>query len=430
MSHSRVFDEYAAILSKKDMVKTAADKEKDYNVTIPSAGSDTKVDDTGYSLTEIAHPEQVQVANSLLNDGIVENGVEVQKVMTDVARRNPRGVLAELMQALVKIANALEADMTPTSFKLAKEVDDFLVSLAQQSQVVLGPEAALQAELHRLPRFIEAAKEALNRFGDLDWSVLGFGDSESRYGEKIVNNAIKKLQMFDEKPNVSAAKELSQYVNQFYKMIQNAISKSKDWGSDQKEALVAWDNLKAEGDEWIPQGILPHSTNVSERSSVHAPEQQSSGVASKTPPMSVNTKHTYLTDPQVGELQELLGNVKVDDKFGPKTFAAVMEAAQSNYNLQEYLHGASTYAKSYTAWDLPAVEHAILAIKQFNQTKAPQQNSSSKTPKNDGVLDPYTQDYEAGWNASGGQKAYDRLDKNKFVDKNTGHIYNINNPVS
>jgi len=136
MSHSRIFDEYARIMSEKRLLKTADKKDSDYNTVPDKAGPDMIVDETGWELTEIAHPDQIQVAESRLNDGIVENGVEQQKAMIDVALRNPRGVLAStLMQTLVKAANTLDSDMTDESIKMAAEIDAVLFKLADDGVV-------------------------------------------------------------------------------------------------------------------------------------------------------------------------------------------------------------------------------------------------------------------------------------------------------
>lgn len=127
---SQIFKEYAQIMADKGLVKTADKKDPDYNVIPDKAGPDTPVENDGWELVEIAHPDQVQVANSRLNDGIVENIVDAQKIMLDVTIRTPRGVLAEVMQALVKAANVLEDDMTDESLKMAKEIDVMLEKLA------------------------------------------------------------------------------------------------------------------------------------------------------------------------------------------------------------------------------------------------------------------------------------------------------------
>lgn len=409
MSYSRVFDEFAKILTQKDLVKTAADKkDESYNVVPPAAGTDTPVEETGYELVEIAHPEQVQVAESRLNDGVVENGVEKQKVMVDVALRNPRGVLAEVMTTLVKVANALEEEMTEESLKVAKEVDDFLVVLAQQSQVVLNPQEGKKTDFRRLFRLKELVAETLNRFGDLDWSILGVGNDDSRYGEKIVGNAIQQLEAFNSKEGndaIASAYQLAQYVNQYYKMIRSSIQKSSDWGDDQNEAIIAWDNLKNESVEWLQRG---HKVDP-------AKEQEAPGIASRVPGHAPVSRHNYSVNaPEVKELQQLVGAVP-DGKFGKQTFAAVMKAAEDNYILKEYLHSAPAYMKGYQNWDLNAVKHAILKIKQFKQSTPQKQNIPSKAPShreelldpyptNKELLNPYPEGYEAGWNAAKGQK--------------------------
>jgi len=316
-----------------------------------------KVDETGYELVEKAHPEQVQVAESRLNDGIVENGVEKQKVMIDVALRNPRGVIASLMGTLVKAANALDSEMSEESLKMAKEVDDFLVLLAQQSQVVLSPEAGKQVDYRRLFRLKELVKEVLNRWGDLDFSTFGFSSDEEKYAKSVVNDATKKIQEFDTKQGedaIAGGYSLAQYINQFYKMVRSAIQKSTDWGDDQNEALIAWDNLKNESDEWLGRGHKPEAKPETK------PEQAAPGVAEKSPAKAPAPAHRYsVRSPEVEELQGLLG-VKQDGKFGQQTFLALQQAAKDNSLLNPLM---ASKPKSYQGWDNAGVGQAIRAIR-------------------------------------------------------------------
>lgn len=387
MSHSRMFDEYAKLMTEKGLFKTADKKDPDYNTVPDKAGPDTQVEETGWELTEIAHPEQVQVADSRLNDGIVENGVEQQKVMIDVALRNPRGVLASLMQTLVKAANVLEADMTDESLKLAKEVDDFLFVLAQQSQVALGPEAGRKVDLHRLPRLRETANYALERLNALDFSTFGFGGDE--YAEKIVKEAIQKLQAFIQLPEesaVAAANPLAQYVNEFYKMIRTNIQKSTDWGRDQKRAVEAWDSLKAEADEWL---MRAHPAEAP----VH-PELAAPGVASKAPgaASAPSGRHFSVKSTEVGQLQDALGisGPDRDEKFGPKTFAALAEAAKTNSLLNQLM---DKMPKTYEGWNNSGIG---MALQRIQDGKA----SAAQVPKQPGIMNPYPEGYEVGFNAA------------------------------
>lgn len=380
MSHSRIFDEYAKLMSEKGLIKTADKKDTDYNTVPDKAGPDTKVDETGWELTELAHPEQVQVAQSQLNDGIVENGVEQQKAMIDVALRNPRGVLASLMQTLVKAANVLDADMSDEALKLAKEVDDFLFVLAQQqSQVVLSPEAARSLDYRHLGAFKAAVGEAVNRLNDLDWSNFWEtrDDENALYGESIVKDALKKLNTFLQSPDadvLNAAHLVSQYINQFYKMVRGAIQKSKDMGKDQNEALMAWDTLKSESDEWLNRGrVTPKSS----------PELAGPGVASKAP--SVSNRHRWsVHTPEVGQLQDELGfrGADRDEKFGPKTFAALTEAAKTNSLLDQLMQ---KMPKGFDGWDNNGIG---MALQRLRDGKASVQAIAPAKSK-DEVLNPY-----------------------------------------
>jgi len=367
MSHSRVFDEYAKLMTEKGLLKVAEKKDESYNVIPDKTGTDSIVDETGWELVEAAHPEQVQVAESRLNDAIVENGVEQQKAMIDVALRNPRGVLASVMKTLVKAANVLEADMTEESLKLAKEVDDFLFVLAQQSQVALGPEAGKKVDLHRLPRLREAVNNTLERLNALDFSTFGFGGDE--YAEKIVNEAIKKLQTFVNLPEdsaVVAANPLAQYINQFYKMIRENIQKSTDWGRDQKHAVEAWDALKTEADEWLMRAHPAETPKLKLN-----PEQVAPGVASKekaTPgaPHSIS-QHWSVKSEQVGQLQDKLNftGTDRDEKFGPKTFAALAEAAKTNSLLDQLM---KNLPKTYVGWTNNDIQLALQRINEGNES--------------------------------------------------------------
>lgn len=384
MSHSRIFDEYAKLMSEKGLFKTAEKKDTDYNVVPDKAGSDSKVDETGWELTEIAHPEQVQVAESQLNDGIVENGVEKQKAMIDVALRNPRGVLASLMQTLVKAANVLDADMSEESLKLAKEVDDFLFVLAQQqSQVVLSPAAAKQLDYRHLGAFKAAVEEAVDRFNDLDWSNFWEtrDDENAVYGESVVKDALKKLNAFIQTPDadvLNAAHSLSQYINQFYKMVRSAIQKSKDMGDDQNEALMAWDTLKNESDEWLNRG------QAASKAPKAAPaESTGPGVASKAPAQSGHRWSVHT--PEVGQLQDELGfkGADRDEKFGPKTFAALVEAAKTNSLLDQLMQ---KMPKTYEGWDNNGVG---MALQRIRDSKTSAQAVQAPTAPKSEILDPY-----------------------------------------
>lgn len=394
-------------MAEKGLIKIADKKDESYNVVPEKVGPEGFDDKTGYELTELAHPDQIQVAHSQLEDGIVENGVERQKIMVDVARRNPRGVLAELMKTLVKAANVLEADLTSESLKMAAEVDALLIVLAQ-SQVVLNPEAAKTLDAIRVTRLKKAATEAISRFNDLDWHELpgqnytgfaslfmdkkndesgaGSGYTDQQYAESVVNSANKKLKEFlDSKDDVNiASNKIAQYINQFYKMVNLAIKHSTDLGRDQDEAVVAWAALKTESDEWLARG------NEAQKDRAPATEQLVPGLMSKAPSKLAPTHHYFAVGPEVKELQGLIG-VSDDGKFGPKTFAALKEAAKNNTLLANFFEENPKLDSGYQAWNNSSVGEAILRIRQSDKTTL---------SKNDELLpSPYTKEYEEGFRA-------------------------------
>lgn len=365
MSHSRIFDEYAKIMSEKGLVKTADKKDEDYNIVPDKAGPDTKVEKSGYELVEIAHPEQIQVAESRLNDGIVENGVERQKVMIDVALRNPRGVIAAVMQTLVKAANALDSEMSEESLKIAKEIDGFLEKLARE---------ALSSE-----DIFPLVEEVLSRFGALDFTILGFGERKAE--KETVYQASRALKKFLSEgktagPNItSVIQELAAYVKGNHEKVTAALANTRDWGSDADEAREAWDNLKTVTDQWYQEP---------EKAPVPAKEMGAPGVASKKP-----AAH-FLKSDEVGELQQLLGFAggDVDKKFGPKTFGALQSAAKNNSLLAQLMENMP---KSYQGWKNENVGEAINRIRTGNASA-----QKAQEPAQSGVATPY-QSFEEGY---------------------------------
>jgi hypothetical protein len=352
MSHSRIFDEFAKIMSEKGLFKTAEKKDK--------AGPDTKVDKTGYELTEIAHPEQIQVAESRLNDGIVENGVEQQKAMIDVALRNPRGVLASVMQTLIKVANTLDEELTEDSLKLAAEIDTVISKIAR--------EALSSDDLWPL------VEEVLNRFGDLDFSTAGFSSAANKAAKKVVYQTSLQLKNFlqDAKAAGSGVGELVQNMSAFIRgasgAVKNALENTTDWGSDAEDALEAWDNLKLVTDQWYQEPEKAPAPAA-------APTEQKD-VAGKKPAMP---HHNYsASGDDVKVLQGLIGATQ-DGKFGPQTFSALQQAAKNNSLLAQLMEQPET-PKSYQGWTDQLVGEATQRIKAGGTGAVQQQPKSQIIP--------------------------------------------------
>lgn len=370
--HSRIFDEFARIMSEKGLLKTADKKDTDYNIIPDKAGPDSKTDKTGYELIEIAHPAQVQVFESRLQDGIVENGVERQKVMIDVALRNPRGVLASLMKTLVKAATILDLEMSDESIKMASEVDAMIEKLARE---------ALRSE-----DIIPLVEEVINRFGDLDFSILGFG--ERKQEKEIVYKAGLALKKFLTNAKTAGQdignviQELASYLKQNHQAVSGALTNTRDWGDDADEAREAWDNLKLVTDQWYQEPAKPEAS-----------EQQTPGVANKSPAVVApigkppSAHHYSVFSPEVKELQVLLGfsGVDVDSKFGPATFAALTQKATTNSLLNDLLKGKPELAKSYQSWKNADIGLAIQRIQQGNTSaeKAKTQTSTKQPYETD-----------------------------------------------
>lgn len=254
MSHSRIFDEYAKIMSEKGLLKTADKKDSDYNVTPDKAGPDTKVEETGYELVEIAHPEQVQVAESRLNDGIVENGVEQQKVMIDVALRNPRGVLASsLMRTLVKAATLLDADMNAESIRMASEIDIIIKKLAEQS-----PTFPIKAFNDLVNSAITAA-EAIKKFdfeGFFHKYLWFKSDATKRaldFSAQIWEYKTAADSAVEDSEKIKVAQDLAQFalqqVPQFRKLFQ--MEGEEWWESNRNAAWAALNEFERQAKWWL-----------------------------------------------------------------------------------------------------------------------------------------------------------------------------------
>lgn len=375
MSHSRIFDDYARLMTDKNgsllgHVKTAGKKDEDYNTLPDSAGPDTKIEKDGWELVELAHPDQIQVAQSRLNDGIVENGVETQKTMIDVALRNPRGVLASnLIKTLVKAANTLDLEMTDESLKMASEIDVVLKKLAAD---------ALSSE-----NIYPLVEEVLNRFGDLDFSTAGYSSEKNKAAKQAIYQTSLVLKKFLQNAKYAGKnieeliQGLATYIRGADATVKKALQNTTDWGSDDEEALNSWDNLKLVMDEWYQEPVKRPGA-----------ESAAPGVASKeTAHPEAPTHHTFLKTTEVGELQDALGLTggDRDEKFGPHTFGKLEEAAKTNSLLDQALANKS---KNYADWTNADIGDVLKRV-----------HDGAVAKRKDQVLTPYTS-YEEGFQAS------------------------------
>lgn len=428
-SRSKVWEDFEKIMSEKGLSKTADKKDADYNV-VPS-----DMEETGYDLIEQAYPEQVQVANSRLNDGIVENANEMQKAMVEVALRNPRGVLAELTQTLVKIANELDEDQNDASIKMASEIDTILLKLSQEApkvQTVGDPEqsswsgtvgggvgaaaaagatalylsspvgwaagagALLYGLIDRAQKSVGDIYDAFEKTGDflakLDFGWYGFRSQGQKAMEAKVNEIAKQLQQYgalssqfdDEKQApqlLKATFDAINYVNAHRNYINKALGQTSDIGYDAKNATAMWNKMSEMANAWLKQmdSELVKNKLVADPKT----QQQGENISSKTQPAGGHAKapmHFPAMGDNVKKLQALLGftGKDVDGKFGPHTWQAVVNEANVNQNkfLQEMLHTNPTYADDYKSWNPAAVDHAVM---QLEKSK-PQEDTAAKTP--------------------------------------------------
>lgn len=309
MSHSRVWDEFVKIAIEKQLVKTAEKKDEAYNVKIPAAstGSESRVEDNGYDLIENrAHTGQTQVANSQLNDGIVENDVQRQRVMTDVALRNPRGVNAALIRTLVKAATILDAELNDECINMASEVDALIRKLSQAAPeniqnvgdgteggwygtlggaagtagavgatglLLTGPvtwPAALAAGVYmaidRVQKTVGNVHEAIEKTGSflnkLDFGYIGFRSSAQKLMEKKINRIGTTLQGFGAIPEkygeenqakqyLSATLDAIKYINSVHSYVVSALTQTSDLGADTSNAKNMWDKMASMVNEWL-----------------------------------------------------------------------------------------------------------------------------------------------------------------------------------
>ncbi len=435
MSHSRVFDEFAKILANNALVKTADKKDQSYNV-VPVETS-APVEETGYELVEIAHPDQIQVAESRLNDGVVENGVEAQKIMIDVARRNPRGVLAEVMSTLVKVANVLEDEMTEESLKIAKEVDDFLVVLAQQAQplttvntvgegsttdvgsgvasgVGLGGAMLLGGPLgwaigagvllneavdyahKKVGDLYEGFRKAATYLRKLDFggwtTTLSSQTDAQKKMEANIANIANTLDGYGQL-GVSYVNEPDKLILETYKAIQflsttapyvtEALKQTTDLSGDPRKAEVVWNRAVSFAQEWL-NVTRTKAEELKAKNGIPATpskgQPQGAGVSSKGPAAAPSSHHYSLDNPLVKELQQLVG-AEQDGKFGQHTFDAVIKETTDDYLLKEYIHSKPELAKGYRGWtSLEDVQNAINKINQYKQSVPKKETAPAKAP--------------------------------------------------
>jgi hypothetical protein len=377
MSHSRVFDEYAKIMSDKGLVKAADKKDEDYNIVPDKAGPDTKVDKSGYELVEIAHPEQIQVAESRLNDGIVENGVEQQKAMMDVALRNPRGVLAAvLMKTLVKAANTLDKEMSNESIRMATEIDSLITKLAQQNFYSADAE-------------FETMKAALggiiDTFPNLNYGFFGMGGKDTKAAIDRFTSEVRRYANMAKGVQAPQKKqwtaEAAAFIRANEKRMSEFLADAKDdvafVGTSHKDAAMrAWNDAVATANgvaaiEDKPQPAAQPASEQHKQNFQTIPKEQS-GAASKAP----HAAHNYsVYTPEVKELQGLLG-VTQDSKFGPNTFAALSAAAKNNSLLAQLM---DSMPKGYQGWKNENIGEAVNRLKT-GKASAEQAQSPQKQP--------------------------------------------------
>jgi hypothetical protein len=384
MSTGRIWDEYEKIAEEKGFIKKADKSNPAYDIIPPAPGADVKVEHDGWELTELAHPNPVQVSLSQSNDGVVENGVEQQKAMIDVAVRSPRGIIAELVEVLVKVANELDKDMTNDAMKLASEVDILIVKLAQ-------------AEYNRTRQLWLAGTETLDALRAIQFPFWG-----SKLKD-LVEQAIANLERIelDAKADGLNAKLMAQlafWATSNYKELHDELGTWWQAGSSGGErAMLALGELYRDATNYIksiqtqpsvaPQtqegyGVLKHDQQATPPGLARTEEQHAA------PASGHHNWNTKLDATKVEELQRELGMTGhiVDGKFGPNTYLWVMNEAKQNANLRTWLQNSQHYAQSYMNWDDAALDAATRYVKQ-------QKEQYSMKPKFDpstGLIDTYS----------------------------------------
>lgn len=400
---SEIWKHYEQLMAAKIVKSATKDKETDYNIKVPSAGVDDKVETSGYDLVEnISHPGQIQVADGL--DGIVENGVQQQKVMMDVALRNPRGVIAELMGVLVKAAEYLESDLTDEGIKTADYIDTLLLKLARDVQ--------------SSDQVVQLAEEVLSRFSALDFSTFGLGTHKE--AKETIRNASLMIKQFEvDAKNAgsnidSVIQTFAAHIKQVHQAVVKALADTTDWGSDAEEARDAWDNLKLATDAWSANPVKNDNgigvVNVDERQNLQHEKPKAS-----IPQHNQSGHHYSVEGPEVEYLQKLLG-VSVDGKFGDKTLSALVNMARTNEAVRSFLKNSETTSlpSNYAVWTKDDVEKATLALKQ---------NKPAVSSGDGYIRDPYSPDQQK-WQVDQETQAKQQLSsKYPEMEVSNNHIY-------
>lgn len=370
----QVWKKFEAMMAEEVLIKTAAKSDSDYNV-VPEGS-----EECGWELVELAHPEQIQVARSQNEDGIVENGVEAQKVMIDVALRNPRGViLAELMQTLVKAAAVLEEKPTDENLKVVAEIDDVLMKLAQQDGF-LSKDAQF-AEL------LKASQRVVGEFDGLNWARFQFVFSigEKTKQKEIIEDVSAKLRSYIMQAsgiiNTTQKAKWTETVATIIKINHENVIKALDSAregtvfiDDANKAKRAWRDafqaallVSASSDE-KPSGIAAIDPNKAREELMMSTKKQIDDAAQQHAPSHTSPRRTSrgysVAGPKVKELQMAVG-ADPDGKFGQQTFNAVMSKTKDNYGLRHFLQNNPDYMGGYDKWDETAVEFALSSIRQF-----------------------------------------------------------------
>jgi hypothetical protein len=219
MNYSSVWNDFQNIMLKKSIVKTASKGDDSYNVVSEKAGPDMKVDETGYELTELAHPEQICVSLSQLNDGIIENGV----------------IANDVMKLLVKIANELDGK----DMKIVAEIDAFLTKKAQQFRMEPASEASYSAFKEKLVEHANFFQKAhiiiagmiARSTSDIEsWQSFNFTTVElnelKKFGDELKSFYHKLEDAGDKNVFDHELQQLAKYVEETKSMIYNIFTRN------------------------------------------------------------------------------------------------------------------------------------------------------------------------------------------------------------
>lgn len=384
---NEVFNEYLKIINASNWEKKKSDS--DYNV---SPEQDLQAKDE--SLTEAAHKKQIQVANSSGNDGIVENNEEAQKEAIEIATIPPRGFmwnysdftsLAAALPLLTKIANKLDETADKESVELVASIDNLIEKLAQVKMLDAGA-------------FKNYVSAALDRLGDLDYrdkedqSII---NKMSAYLKKYLGD-FANAQTGTDKVNLSVS--LAKSIQRTNEVLTETIKKSTDWGSDQTEALSAWQDLVLQANDWVsnfadsaPRADQPTQGREVLPAAPRSPNDKMPLSRHKSAP----AHSSYLSSDSVKELQEKLNtngaNLNVDSTFGPKTLHALLMATKSNEYLKELVSDIGWEIKD---WNDENVGKAIkvldgVKILPFDANDTGKKVSLPGGAKKDEVMDPH-----------------------------------------